>query len=134
MNSDRNPRALGYTPGLGQAVTGIHLPPHREASSLMSHIMSRYTRINFCCKEVKLLLLLLLLYNIFLGLGHLFSFSILYMVGTTPWTEDQTVARPLPAHRTAQTQNKRTQYRYPCLEWDSNPRSQRSSERRKLMT
>jgi hypothetical protein len=27
-------------------------------------------------------------------------------------------------------QHKRTHYRHPCLEWDSNPRSQRSSERR----
>jgi hypothetical protein len=30
-----------------------------------------------------------------------------YTVGRTPWTGDQTFARPLPAHRTAQTQNKR---------------------------
>jgi hypothetical protein len=29
-----------------------------------------------------------------------------------------------------QTQNKGTQYRHPYLEWDSNPQSQRSSERR----
>jgi hypothetical protein len=34
---------------------------------------------------------------------------------------DQPIARPLPTHRTTQTQNKRTQYRHPCLEWDSNP-------------
>jgi hypothetical protein len=40
----------------------------------------------------------------------------------TPWTSDQTLARPLPAHRTTQTQNKSTQ-RHPCLVWDSNPRS-----------
>jgi hypothetical protein len=32
-----------------------------------------------------------------------------YTVGRTPWTEDQPVARPLPAHRTAQTQHKHTQ-------------------------
>jgi hypothetical protein len=31
-----------------------------------------------------------------------------YTVGRTPWTGDQLVARPLPGHRTAQTQNKRT--------------------------
>jgi hypothetical protein len=35
-----------------------------------------------------------------------FSFLILYTVGRTPWTGDQPVTRPLPAHRT-QTQNKR---------------------------
>jgi hypothetical protein len=52
----------------------------------------------------------------------LFQFLNLYTVGRTPWTGDQPVARPLPTHRTAQTQNKRTQN--PFLEWDSNPRSQ----------
>jgi hypothetical protein len=30
-----------------------------------------------------------------------------YTVGRTPWTGDQPVARPLPKHRTTQTQNKR---------------------------
>jgi hypothetical protein len=58
-----------------------------------------------------------------------FSFLILYTVGRTPWAGDQRVTRPLPTHRTTQTQNKSTQYRYPCFEWDSNPRSQCSSER-----
>jgi hypothetical protein len=48
-------------------------------------------------------------------------------VGNIPWTGDQLVARPLPTRRTTQTQNKR---RNPCHEWDSNPRSQRSSGRR----
>jgi hypothetical protein len=33
-----------------------------------------------------------------------FSFIILYTVGRTPWTGNQPVARPLPTHRTAQTQ------------------------------
>jgi hypothetical protein len=32
-----------------------------------------------------------------------------YSVGKTPWTGDQPVARPLPTHRTTQTQNKRIQ-------------------------
>jgi hypothetical protein len=42
------------------------------------------------------------------GRSFLSSFVILYTVGRTPWTGDQPVARPLPTHRTAQTQNKRT--------------------------
>jgi hypothetical protein len=29
-----------------------------------------------------------------------------FIVGRTPWTSDQLVARPLPKHRTTQTQNK----------------------------
>jgi hypothetical protein len=56
----------------------------------------------------------------------------LITVGKAPWTGEQPVARPLPTRRTTQTQNKRT-YRYLCLEWDSNPRSQRSSEWRQFM-
>jgi hypothetical protein len=47
----------------------------------------------------------------------------LYTVGRIPWMGDQPVARPLPTHITIQTQNKRTQNRHPCLEWDSNLRS-----------
>jgi hypothetical protein len=81
-----------------------------------------------------LLLLLLWLYSPLFGLGRFFSFLILYTVCSTSWTGDQPVARPLPTHRTTQSQNKRTQYRHPCLERDSNPRSQRSSERRRFMT
>jgi hypothetical protein len=44
----------------------------------------------------------------------------------------QPVARPLSTHRTAQEEIKRTQ-RHPYLKWDSNPRSQRSSGRRRFM-
>jgi hypothetical protein len=43
-----------------------------------------------------------------LDLGRFFSFLILYTFGSTPWTGDQTATRPLPTHRTTQTQNKRT--------------------------
>jgi hypothetical protein len=43
------------------------------------------------------------------GPWPLFHFLNPYIVGRTPWTRDQPVARPLPTHTTAQTQNKRTQ-------------------------
>jgi hypothetical protein len=43
------------------------------------------------------------------GPWPLFQFLNLYIVGRTPWTGDQPVVRPLPTHRTTQTQNKRTQ-------------------------
>jgi hypothetical protein len=43
----------------------------------------------------------------------LFSFLFLYTVGRTPWTRNQPVARPLPTHRTKQTQNKRKQTSMP---------------------
>jgi hypothetical protein len=58
----------------------------------------------------------------FVASWPLFSFLILYTVGRTPSMRDQPVARPLPTQRT-QKQNTFTQYRHPCLEWDSNPRS-----------
>jgi hypothetical protein len=89
--------------------------------------------IDFNIKILLLLLLLLWLYSPLLGLARFLSFLILYTVGRTPWTGNQPIARPLPTRRTAQTQNKRTQYRHPYLEWDSNPRSQCSSERRQFM-
>jgi hypothetical protein len=41
--------------------------------------------------------------------GRFFSFLILYTAGRTPWTGYQPVTRPLPAHRTTETQNRRTQ-------------------------
>jgi hypothetical protein len=58
--------------------------------------------------------------------------NLLYTVGRTRWTSDQPAVIRLPKHRATQTHNKRT-HRHPCLEWDSNPRSQRSSERRQFM-
>jgi hypothetical protein len=55
------------------------------------------------------------LYNPLLGPGPFFSFIILHIVGRTLWTGDQPIARPLPTHRTAQTQNKRTQTSMPRM-------------------
>jgi hypothetical protein len=41
-----------------------------------------------------------------LDIGRFFSFLILYTASRTPWTGDHPIARPLPTHRTTQTQNK----------------------------
>jgi hypothetical protein len=60
------------------------------------------------------------------------SIVIFYTEDRTPWTSDKPVARPLLIHRTTQTQNKHI-HRHPCFEWDSNRRSQRSSERRQFI-
>jgi hypothetical protein len=68
------------------------------------------------------------LHSPFLGPWPLFQFlTASYTVGRTPWMGDKPVARPLPTHKTTQIQSKHI---YLCLEWDSNPRSQCSSERR----
>jgi hypothetical protein len=55
-----------------------------------------------------------------------------YTDSTIPWTGDQPVPSPLPTLRTTQTQNKYT-HRHLCLEWDSKPRSQYCSGRRRFM-
>jgi hypothetical protein len=44
-----------------------------------------------------------------LDLGCFFTFLILCTDCRTPWTGHEPVTRPLPTHRTTQTQNKRTQ-------------------------
>jgi hypothetical protein len=107
-------------------------------SSHLKSVITFFSRINpahcFLLDFTNYTLLLLpWLYCPLLGLGRFFRFLILYTVGRTPWTVDQPVARPLPTHRTTHTQNKRTQYRHPCLDWNSNPWLQRSSERRQFM-
>jgi hypothetical protein len=43
------------------------------------------------------------------GPWPLYQFLNIYTVGSSPWTGDQPVARPLPTDRTTQTQNKRIQ-------------------------
>jgi hypothetical protein len=51
------------------------------------------------------------------------SVCLFKIFGRTSWTSDQPVARSLS-----------NTHRHSCLEWDSNPRSQRSSERRQFMS
>jgi hypothetical protein len=48
-----------------------------------------------------------------LDLGRFLSFLILYPVDRTPWTGVQPTARPLPTHKTTQTQNELTQTSMP---------------------
>jgi hypothetical protein len=53
--------------------------------------------------------------QLFVGPWPLLQFrNLFYTVGRAPWMSDQPVARPLPTHRTIQTQNKRI-HRHPCL-------------------
>jgi hypothetical protein len=45
----------------------------------------------------------------FVGPWPLLQFrNLFYTDGRIPWTSDQSIARPLPTHRTTQTQNERT--------------------------
>jgi hypothetical protein len=72
------------------------------------------------------------LYSLLLGPGLFFSFVIFFTqtVGLLGRGISPSQSRYL--HTDQNKQNKRT-YKHPCLEWDSNPRSQRSSERRQFM-
>jgi hypothetical protein len=60
----------------------------------------------FCLNQVKLLLFFHLLYSPPWALAFAFQFHDLFTDGRTLWASDQFVARPLPKHRTAYTQNK----------------------------
>jgi hypothetical protein len=71
-------------------------------------------------------------YNPLLDLGRFFSFLILCTVGRTPRTGGS--ARRKAATYTGQHKHKINVYTdIPCLEWDSNSRSQCSSDRRQFM-
>jgi hypothetical protein len=64
----------------------------------------------------------------FVGPWPLLQFrKLFYVVGRTPWTSDQPVARPLPTHRTTQTQNKCTQTSMPWVGFEPTiPMSERA--------
>jgi hypothetical protein len=71
------------------------------------HIVRSYSYLKVrsgCRRRVQLLLFFMALQPLWalaaLQCPHLFR------VGMTPWTSDEPVTRPLPKHRTAQTQNK----------------------------
>jgi hypothetical protein len=66
-----------------------------------------------------------------LDLGRFCSLMIFHTIGRTPWTGDQLIARPLLTRRTTHRINA---HKYPCLEWDSNPRVQCSSGRKQFMS
>jgi hypothetical protein len=53
------------------------------------------------------------LYSPLLDLAAFSICLILYTVGRICWTGDEPISRPLPTHRTTQTQNKRTQTSMP---------------------
>jgi hypothetical protein len=61
------------------------------------------------CKQFSPCLYLSMSPQPFLGPWTISRFLIFYTVSRTPWTGDQPVTRPLPTHRTIQTQNKRPQ-------------------------
>jgi hypothetical protein len=61
------------------------------------------------CLSICLSIYLSIALHPFVTPWPLVQFLIFYTVDRSPSTGNQSVARPLPAHRTAQTHNKRTQ-------------------------
>jgi hypothetical protein len=54
----------------------------------------------------------------FVELYPIFRFLILYTFGTTPWTGDQLISRPLSTRRTTRTRNKHTQTSMPRVRFE----------------
>jgi hypothetical protein len=71
------------------------------------------------------------LYSSLLYLSRLFSLLILYTLDRTPWT-GISLSEGRYLH-TEQHKYRINAHRHPCFVWDSNPRSQRSSERRQFI-
>jgi hypothetical protein len=70
-------------------------------------------------------------YSHFVGFCPLLRFLILCTIGRTPWTVDRaSEGRYL---HTEQHKDRINIHRHPCLEWNLNPRSHPSSERRRFM-
>jgi hypothetical protein len=63
--------------------------------------------------------LLLWIYSPLLDISIFLSFLIPYTVSWTIWTGDQPIVRPLPTHRTAQTQKKRTHTSMPRVGFET---------------
>jgi hypothetical protein len=96
--------------------TGIER--HKEETKTFLYVerwSSRYSALRSRLPIRDPLLKFISLWHYSPSLDHdrFFSFLIFYRVGRTPWTRDEPVARPLPAHRTAQTQIKHTQTSMP---------------------
>jgi hypothetical protein len=101
---------------------------------LVGVLVLEHATINIVCSTHSLIFHSSMALQPFVGPWPIVQFrNLFYTDGRTPWTSDQPVAKPLPSHRTKQTQNKRI-YKHPCIEWDSNSRSQCSNERRQFMT
>jgi hypothetical protein len=91
----------------------------------------QYVFMVWCLVNFTFIYLSMVLQHFFLDLSRFFSFLILYTIDRTPWTG----IRPSQGRYLHKQQHKHriNAYRHPCLEWDSNPRSQRSSERRQFI-
>jgi hypothetical protein len=102
-------------------------PPYLEAVSSVRNLRTRHAVVTRDPTNMDILYLLIIPY-VYSGCSFILSFlhsfihpSMPLQSFVGPWTSGQPVARLLPTQR------------HSCLEWDSNPRSQRSSDRKQFM-
>jgi hypothetical protein len=77
-------------------------------------------------------------YSVLLTVSKFICYSlVLYTTGGTLWRSDRSVAGLVPKYTATKQKHAHThthtRTKHPCLKWDSNPRWQRASERRRFM-
>jgi hypothetical protein len=94
--------------------TYLHLVPEHK-DNIATPPFPPYVSMTWCLLNSAMIKFIYLSMGLqpFVGPWPLFQFLDFYTVGRTPFDGDHYVARPLPTHRTAQTQNKRTQTSMP---------------------
>jgi hypothetical protein len=77
--------------------------------------LSRNSAVAMCALTLVLSIYQSMALQLFVGPWPNFNVLSFYTVSSIPWTGDQPVARPVSAHITAQTQNKRTETSMPQM-------------------
>jgi hypothetical protein len=108
-----------------------HTHYRRSIKISLSQRSHTFSRISDCSVYLSLFFLLLPLWSTGRPWNALFHFSFLILrqsIGLLGWVSSPSQDRYLTHTHRINT------HRHPCLEWDSNPRSQWSSGRRQFMT
>jgi hypothetical protein len=110
---------LEPSPGIESVTASSNSPSYRDLNCWFGQVAINLS---------PPLSLSLWLYCPLLDFDRFFSFLIFYAVGRTPWAGDQPIA--VPYLHIEQHELGINARRHPCLEWNSNTRSQYSSGRR----
>jgi hypothetical protein len=98
-----------FRPRPGILTKSSHSVPQGDAGTMPSKYQRATSSLHLAmtvCRPIYLSTYLSMALQPSVGPCPPFSFLILYTVGKTPSSGDQPVARPLPTHRTTQTENK----------------------------
>jgi fatty acid desaturase len=95
-----------------------------KSENVVNHFSLIYNRITVASSHIPIIITGFI--TNLLSLGGFLGFLILYTVGSTPWTGDQPIVRPLFTHKATQMLNKVTETstsrvefepRIPVFEW-----------------